>query len=212
MTITEHKSNTELTKDAPYLSLTCELWGVCCEEFRENYLCYNGSTMYTLQWCHDQCDGVSNHWHLHCFLHHLFRHRSEKKSSISLAFMRRIYRWLVDSPYKGPVTRKMFPFDDVIMFTGIGPLVLLSKCKWTNHWRKCLTSSYDKKPGHSQPILTLMSVGPLIVHLSKISNKIQIFSCNKMHLKILSAKCGPFYWGLTMLLWKGHHSITNELE
>ena len=25
------------------------------------------------------------------------------------------YRWLVNSPHKGPVTRKMFPFDDVIM-------------------------------------------------------------------------------------------------
>ena len=26
-----------------------------------------------------------------------------------------IYRWPVDSPHKGPKTRKMFPFDDVIM-------------------------------------------------------------------------------------------------
>ena len=29
--------------------------------------------------------------------------------------MRGIHRWPVDSPHKGPVTRKMFPFDDVIM-------------------------------------------------------------------------------------------------
>ena len=29
--------------------------------------------------------------------------------------MREIHRWPVDSPHKGPVTRKMFPFDDVIM-------------------------------------------------------------------------------------------------
>ena len=26
-----------------------------------------------------------------------------------------IHRWPVNSPHKGPVTRKMFPFDDVIM-------------------------------------------------------------------------------------------------
>ena len=29
--------------------------------------------------------------------------------------MRGIHRWPVISPHKGPVTRKMFPFDDVIM-------------------------------------------------------------------------------------------------
>ena len=37
------------------------------------------------------------------------------KSSASLAFVRGIHRWPVVSPHKGPVTRKMFPFDDVIM-------------------------------------------------------------------------------------------------
>ena len=37
------------------------------------------------------------------------------QSSASLAFMRGIYRGLVNSPHKWPVTWKMFPFDDVIM-------------------------------------------------------------------------------------------------
>ena len=37
------------------------------------------------------------------------------ESSASLAFVRGIHRWLVNSPHKGPVTRKMFPFDDIIM-------------------------------------------------------------------------------------------------
>ena len=37
------------------------------------------------------------------------------QSSASLAFLRRFHRWLVESPRKGPVTREMFPFDDVIM-------------------------------------------------------------------------------------------------
>ena len=37
------------------------------------------------------------------------------QSSASLAFLWGIYRWPVDSPHKGPVTRKMFPFDDVTM-------------------------------------------------------------------------------------------------
>ena len=37
------------------------------------------------------------------------------QSSASLMFVRGIHRWPVNSPHKGPVTRKMFPFDDVIM-------------------------------------------------------------------------------------------------
>ena len=37
------------------------------------------------------------------------------QSSASLAFERGIHRGPVNSPHKLPVTRKMFPFDDVIM-------------------------------------------------------------------------------------------------
>ena len=37
------------------------------------------------------------------------------QSSASLAFVRGTHRSPVNSPHKGPVTRKMFPFDDVIM-------------------------------------------------------------------------------------------------
>ena len=35
--------------------------------------------------------------------------------SVTLAFVRGIHRGPVNSPQKWPVTRKMFPFDDVIM-------------------------------------------------------------------------------------------------
>ena len=37
------------------------------------------------------------------------------QSSASLAFVRGIHRWPVNSPHKWPATRKGFPFDDVIM-------------------------------------------------------------------------------------------------
>ena len=43
------------------------------------------------------------------------------QSSASLAFVRGIHRGLVNSPHKWPVTRKMFPFDDVIMTFVIFP-------------------------------------------------------------------------------------------
>ena len=45
-----------------------------------------------------------------------FWQRSKKhQSSASPAFVRGIHQWAVYSLHKGPVTRKMFPFDDVIM-------------------------------------------------------------------------------------------------
>ena len=42
-----------------------------------------------------------------------------KQSSASLAFVRGIHRGPVNSPRKWPVTRKMFPFDDVIMLPAV---------------------------------------------------------------------------------------------
>ena len=41
--------------------------------------------------------------------------KNKHQSSASLAFVQGIHRVPVNSPHKWPVTRKMFPFDDVIM-------------------------------------------------------------------------------------------------
>ena len=49
------------------------------------------------------------------------------QSTTLLAFVRRIHRWPVNSPHKGPVTQKMFPFDDVIMDAEIWPVDFLHK-------------------------------------------------------------------------------------
>ena len=40
-----------------------------------------------------------------------------QQSFASLAFVLGIHRWPVNSPHKGPGTRKMFPFYDVIMLS-----------------------------------------------------------------------------------------------
>ena len=50
------------------------------------------------------------------------------QSSASLAFVRGIQRWPVNSPHKGPVAQKMFPFSDVIMILRLytGPRQLSS--------------------------------------------------------------------------------------
>ena len=47
--------------------------------------------------------------------------QSKHQSSASLAFMWGIHRGPVNSPHKWPVTRKMSPFDDVIMLTALKP-------------------------------------------------------------------------------------------
>ena len=41
------------------------------------------------------------------------------QSSASLAFLRGIHRWPMNSPHNWPVTRKKFPFNDVTMINSI---------------------------------------------------------------------------------------------
>ena len=41
--------------------------------------------------------------------------KRKHQSSASLAFVMGIHRWPVNSPHKGPVTRKIFSFDDVFV-------------------------------------------------------------------------------------------------
>ena len=72
---------------------------------------------FLVQWRHNGRDGVSNHQPHDCLLNLLFRHRSTKTSKLRVTgLLWGIHRWLVISPHKWPVTRKMFPFDDVIMY------------------------------------------------------------------------------------------------
>ena len=55
------------------------------------------------------------------------RLRSNKTSKLRVTGLRGIHRWPLNSSHKGPVTRKMFPFDDVIMKNGIVQLKI-KKC------------------------------------------------------------------------------------
>ena len=55
------------------------------------------------------------------------------QSSTSLAFVRGIHRWPVNSPHKGPVTRKIFPFDGVIIHWGLVMHICVIKCDAIAH-------------------------------------------------------------------------------
>ena len=46
-------------------------------------------------------------------------HKKTHQNSASLTFVKGIQQSPVDSPHKGPVTQKLFPFDDIIMFPSI---------------------------------------------------------------------------------------------
>ena len=106
--------------------------------------------------------GFPDHRLFECLLNNSFRLRSEKHQL--WPFVRGNHPWPVDSPHKGPVTRKKFPFHDVFM------LCFFFVAKWfckdlilqpmKDHSRKThndyvtkLTRSVDKYPGN--PFATL---------------------------------------------------------
>ena len=69
------------------------------------------------------------------------------QSSASLAFVWGIHRGPVNSPHKWPVTRKMFPFDDVIMLSTSLHVHATDRigdqCVWW--WIKYTEKRYNKK-------------------------------------------------------------------
>ena len=69
----------------------------------------------SLLWRHNGLDGVSNHRPYHWVLNRLFKRRSQKTSKLRVTGLCE-GNSPVNSPHKGPVTRKMLPFDDVIMW------------------------------------------------------------------------------------------------
>ena len=68
----------------------------------------------SLQWRHNERDGVSNQQRLDCLLNRFFKVQIKENIEASLAFVQGIHRWPVNSPHKEPVPQKMFPCDDVI--------------------------------------------------------------------------------------------------
>ena len=77
----------------------------------------------TSRWCHNGRDGVSNHQPRDCLLKRLLRRKSKKTSKLRVTGLcAGNSPRPVNSPYKWPVTRKMFQFHDVIMSMRRKPL------------------------------------------------------------------------------------------
>ena len=62
-------------------------------------------------WRHNGRCSVSHHQPYDCLLNCLFRRTSKKTSKLRVTGL-----CVGNSPHKWPITRKMFPFDDVIMY------------------------------------------------------------------------------------------------
>ena len=80
--------------------------------------CHPQMAILSLQWRHNDHDSVSNHQPHGCLLNRLFRRRSKETSKLlvtGLCAGNLPDRWIPRT--KGPVTRKMFPFDDVNMIS-----------------------------------------------------------------------------------------------
>ena len=96
------------------------------------------------EWRHNERHGVSYHRCLDCLRNPVCLCINQRKhqSSASLAFVRGIHRWSVNSPHKGPITWKMFPFDHGIRLI---PL----KCSWRPHDMETLSAIQVFRDGKS---------------------------------------------------------------
>ena len=81
------------------------------------------------------------------------------QNSASLDSVRGIHRWPVNFLHKGPVTRKMFPFDDVIM-------------RW---WAQNVPWGSAASPGYQQPRHWLWRINGVVSSMRKYSNCLRYF-------------------------------------
>ena len=113
-----------------FLSKQCSI-----VERRDPEICERRTTDYPLHWRHNDHYGVSNHQPHGCLLSGLFRRRSNKTSKFRVTGLCvGNSPGPVNSPHKGPVTRKMFSFDDVIMLWTALWLALSSNAVSDEKW------------------------------------------------------------------------------
>ena len=97
-------------------AICCFVLVRCCSVLPISFIVFS----WPLLWRYNEPDGVSNHQPNDCLLNRLFGHRSKKTSKLCVTGLSAgTSPQTVNSPHKWPVTRKMFPFDDVIMTQGV---------------------------------------------------------------------------------------------
>ena len=148
----------------------------------------------TLHWRHNGHDSVSNHQPYDCLLSRLFRRRSKKTSKLRVTGLcAGNSPGPVNSPHKWLVTRKKFPFDDVIMtwfpFTidhmlsfFINKTVSLTCCLfWVQLITNRLVRWLHTTPWECVRSRTVATENIIRGHIVFINGKHRQFSWNKMY-------------------------------
>ena len=148
------------------------------------------------------------------------------QSSASLAFVRGIHRWPVNFPHKWQVTRKMFPFDDIIMRSreihpwhilhfqqqeSIQPLV---SCVWSDfpdskvHGANMGPIWGRKHPGgpHVEPMNLVIRVFPKTKLTFIKKNWKFIHRSENGQLGPQFENCNNSTWALYLVHWQTHES------
>ena len=91
-------------------------------DFHDMKLKIRSFITFSFSWRHNERDDVSNHRRLGCLLKRMFSHTSKKTPKLRVTGL---YEGNspVNSWHKGQVTRKIFPFDDIIMAVSFVELV-----------------------------------------------------------------------------------------
>ena len=129
----------------------------------------------------------------------------------------------MNSPNKGPVTRKMFPFDDVgCFFCRVSAIRQVHLTHWDRVTHICvgklttIGSDNGLSPEWRQAIIWtntgILLIEPYGTNFSEILIAILTFSFTKMSLKVSSAKWRPFYLGLNELKFRRGPCYQNTLQ
>ena len=140
----------------------------------------------TLQWRHNGHVGVLNHQPHDCLLNRIFGRRKKNPSKLRVTGLCMGNSPVTgEFPHKRPVTRKMFPFDDVIMMQRSGYRTV--KRIYVHLWQTYVT----RKP---QP--ASMPLDPL----NTWRNKNVVITSKRRHFDIIASKWRHFDIITTSLL------------
>ena len=129
------------------------------------------------------------------------------QSSASLVFVRGIRRWPVNSPHKGSVTRKMFPFDDVIIWLYSPTLdIELPNLLWVQ--QVVPDVKFVNSGAHNRPQLegiprrescmsclarSITLLGIICIHVTSIEISSDSLSCSPCEGHLWPLICSPLY-------------------
>ena len=134
------------------------------------------------------------------------------QSSASLAFVRGIHRSPVNSPHKGPMTRKIFPLDDVIMVlvdpldafahirqvcvTDIGTIIRLPQCQWSDsegyEWTETVTNHCKTNHIHYDEVI----MGTMASQITSLPIVYSTVYSGTDERKYQSSASLAFVWGI----------------